>query len=145
MLTLKGYRNRTNPFFRFLLVGIVNTMVGLSMMFFMLRGLHLSYWWATFIGNAVGASVSFFLNRSFTFHSDVLIINGMLRFIVVILSCYYLAYSFSQMVAHRLAVLYPHLFIHVREDVAVLLGALFYTGLNYLGQKTIVFGKSRIL
>jgi putative flippase GtrA len=139
MLTLRGYLNRTNPFFRFLLVGIVNTIVGLSVMFLLLRVIELSYWWSTFIGNAVGACVSFLLNRSFTFQSNIAVTKGALRFVFVILSCYYLAYSFSQTIARWLAAFYPMMFANVRDDFAILLGAFLYTVLNYIGQKTIVF------
>jgi putative flippase GtrA len=139
MLMLRGYLNRTNQLFRFLLVGIVNTMIGLSVIFFMMRGFHLPYWCATFTGNAVGAIVSFFLNRSFTFRSDISITKGAFRFFIVMLSCYCVAYSLSQIVAQFAVVssLYP--FANVRDDVAVLFGTLFYTVLNYLGQKMIVF------
>jgi putative flippase GtrA len=139
MLMLRGYLNRTSLFVRFLLVGVVNTFVGLSVMFFMLHAAHLSYWWATFSGNAVGALVSFLLNRSFTFRSDISVTKGAFRFFVVMLLCYYVAYSFGQMAARLIVALSPYPFADVRNDLAVLFGTLFYTVLNYLGQKIIVF------
>jgi putative flippase GtrA len=139
MLMLRGYLNRTSSLVRFLLVGVINTFVGLSVMFFMLHIAHLSYWWATFSGNAVGAIVSFLLNRSFTFQSDISVTKGAFRFLVVMLSCYYVAYSFSQMTARFIVTLSSYPFANVRDDLAVLFGTLFYTVLNYLGQKIIVF------
>ena len=57
-------------FVRFLMVGVANTIVGLSVMYLLLHLAGLSYWTSTFLGNSVGAVVSFFLNRSFTFRSQ---------------------------------------------------------------------------
>src|SRR6478752_1743962 len=52
-------------FVRFLVVGLVNTGVGLSIMYVLLHIFH-HYWAATFVGNAAGAVVSYVLNRIFT-------------------------------------------------------------------------------
>lgn len=77
---LKNYLKQTNSFIRFLLVGIVNTAVGLSIMLFLMNALELSYWISTFIGNGTGAVTSFLLNRTFTFKSDIEWRRGVARF-----------------------------------------------------------------
>lgn len=61
--------------FRFLLVGVVNTLVGYGVMFglYNLAGLHLwgdpGYWISSTANYLVGSVVSFFLNKHFTFRS----------------------------------------------------------------------------
>lgn len=125
----------TDPFFRFLAVGAINTAVGLSITFLLLNFLNFSYWTSTFAGNTAGACVSFFLNKSFTFRSNVPVGKGALRFTVIILICYYTAYSASKALASFL----PFIPIHLEGEAGVLMGTVLYTLLNYAGQKYIVF------
>jgi putative flippase GtrA len=134
-----------HSFFRFLLVGVINTVVGLSSMYFFLHALHCSYWISTFLGNAIGCCVSFFLNRSFTFKSDNSIGKSIFRFTAVILVCYF----FSYYVGEKLALL---IFAHLQfipnkyaQDAAVLFGTGIYTICNYFGQKYFVFKNESVV
>ena len=56
-------------FLRFLLVGVINTVVGTAVMFGMYNGLHCSYWVSSAANYVVGSLVSYFLNKHFTFHN----------------------------------------------------------------------------
>ncbi|WP_307149325.1 GtrA family protein [Robertmurraya andreesenii] len=132
------FSSQTNSFMRFLLVGVLNTMIGLSVTFIVLHGLGQGYWMSTFIGNCVGAICSFILNRAFTFRSDVSYMAGGIRFIAVILLCYFIAYSLSPMLARSI----PSLELLSKKDFSVLMGAVLYTVFNYLGQRYIVFGRN---
>ena len=131
---------KTNSFFRFILVGIINTMVGLSVIVLLLNGLGFSYWSATFIGNVCGAAVSFMLNRTFTFKSAVPLSKGIPSFVFILFISYLLAYSISEQIV-RIVSGYVLLPIS-KENVAVLLGMGLYTFINYFGQKYIVFAKT---
>jgi putative flippase GtrA len=140
-LTLRNYLKQTNPFVRFLLVGVFNTLVGLSTIFILLD-LTVNYWISTFIGNGIGAFVSFLLNRRFTFQSRISIQKGAPTFFIVILLCYAGSYSTSNWLVTPLS---PTLFFTsslTQQDVAVLIGTCLYTITNYLGQKYFVFIKS---
>lgn len=128
-------------FVRFIMVGLVNTMVGLSVMYLLLHGLGLSYWISTFLGNAVGACVSFFLNRRFTFRSDVSVVTGLFRFMVVILICYFLSYSLGKSLVQMLLNNNDTFTSKGKTDLAVLISTFLYTVLNYLSQKLFVFHK----
>ncbi|UOK56276.1 GtrA family protein [Bacillus sp. OVS6] len=55
---------------KFILVGIMNTAAGLSAILLLLNVINVSYWLSTFLGNTIGAAVSYYLNRSFTFSSQ---------------------------------------------------------------------------
>jgi putative flippase GtrA len=125
-------------FVRFILVGMINTMVGLSVIYLLLHVGGLSYWMSTFLGNAVGAIVSFFLNRSFTFKSQSSVSKSMLRFAAVILFCYVISYSIGRNVVEFL-LSNSGLLSSIKTDIAVFISTGLYTVLNYLCQKFIVF------
>ena len=128
-----------HPFIRFLLVGVVNTIVGLSAMYLFLHGFSFSYWVSTFLGNIIGACVSYILNRSFTFKSNAAIGTSMVRFAIVILVCYFISYFLGQKIALYLFSQLLFLGTKYAQDAAVLFGTGIYTIMNYLGQRIFVF------
>jgi putative flippase GtrA len=141
ILNLDKYlKPTTNSLVRFLLVGIVNTFIGLVIMFFLLNVVGLSYWTSTFLGNAIGACVSFLLNRTFTFKSNVSFHKGLPKFFAIILICYFSAYFCSEKLVELTSQFYL-LSTSIEENASVLLGSTFYTIANYLGQKYVVFKK----
>ncbi|MBY0095586.1 GtrA family protein [Mesobacillus maritimus] len=138
MIAVNSLR-RTNSFFRFLLVGVINTIIGLSIMLILLNLFGWSYWLATFVGNCMGAGVSYILNRSFTFKSNINGSKGIPRFFFVILSCYIVSYSLGEIVAATIQLSSQTLSFISQDELAVLIGTVTYTLTNYIGQKTIVF------
>ena len=56
-------------FWKFVLVGSVNTLVGTGVMFAAYNLLHLSYWVSSASNYVVGSIVSYFLNKYFTFQN----------------------------------------------------------------------------
>jgi putative flippase GtrA len=133
-----------NSFFRFLLVGVINTIVGLSFMYLFLHVFSFSYWVSTFLGNVIGACVSYFLNRTFTFKSTTSMGKSMIRFAVVILFCYFISYYLGEKIATILFSKIPFIEKKHAADAAVLFGTGFYTITNYLGQRLFVFQKTGI-
>ena len=89
--------------FRFLLVGVVNTLVGYGVMFglYNLAGLHLwgdpGYWISSAANYLVGSVVSFFLNKHFTFRSREKGPGVVLRFAANITVCWLLAYGLAKL------------------------------------------------
>lgn len=128
-----------HSFVRFLLVGVVNTIVGLSSMYLFLHGFSFSYWVSTFLGNVIGACVSYILNRSFTFKSNAAVGTSMLRFAIVILICYIISYYLGEKIALFLFAKISFLGTKYAADAAVLFGTGIYTITNYLGQRLFVF------
>lgn len=136
--TSKNFLKRTNSFFRFLLVGVVNTFIGLSVIFIFMNVFELSYWVSTFTGNSIGAAVSFLLNRKFTFNSNTSLKKGGMRFVAVILVCYFLSFTLSkQMINWKLFEL--NFLFTSPKNASVVIGTIFYTMTNYTGQKYFVF------
>ncbi|WP_445491895.1 GtrA family protein [Niallia sp. 03133] len=127
-----------HSFIKFLAIGVINTLIGLSITYTCLNILGLHYWASTFIGNLLGACVSYFLNKRFTFQSKAPFMGSSFRFAIVIILSYFAAYKIGLELVDEIVMLLalPTGYI---EEIAVLFGAGFYTILNYLGQKYIVF------
>lgn len=136
---LQSYQKLNNTFIRFLAVGLLNTFVGLSITIFFLNVIELNYWGSTFIGISVGAVVSYLLNRSFTFKSKAPLLKSSLQFIAIIFICYLTAYSLGIVLAE---LIFPAIRLSAYlsyHELSVIFGSIFYTMLNYLGQKWLVF------
>jgi len=126
-------------FIRFLMVGVLNTIVGLSIMYTLLHLVGLSYWMSTFLGNSIGAAVSYFLNRMFTFRSRNTHLSSVLRFVFVIGLCYFLSYFIGIRVVKWGLLLLQIDSKTAIQDLGILAGTGLYTILNYFGQKFFVF------
>ena len=124
---------------RFLLVGVGNTLLSLVLMF-LLEGL--GYWPSTAIAYVAGAVMSFFLNRSFTFHSDERFWPSAVKFAVNVAVCYLIAYSLAQPIAAWVlgGTGIPPIW---QERLAKLGGMALYTVLNYFGQRFFAFQKQK--
>lgn len=66
---MKKQFNENITFFKFILVGALNTLVGLGSIFILFNTLHFNYWVSTSLGNLLGIICSYVLNKSFTFQS----------------------------------------------------------------------------
>ncbi|WP_409298821.1 GtrA family protein [Peribacillus sp. SCS-26] len=139
LLLRNSLKNQTSQLFRFLLVGLINTCIGLSLIFISKNLFLLGYWPSVWIGNGAGAAASFLLNRSFTFRSNATLGNGGLKFFAVVSVSLLAGYSLGRMAAVQAAGILPPGSPGNAEDAAVWMGAVIYTMLNYIGQKFIVF------
>lgn len=128
-----------SPFVRFLLVGVLNTLIGLSSSFLLYNFVLMGYWAATFGGNLIGATASYFLNRRFTFRSNVSVSSSWWKFVVVIILCYVVSYGCSLWISQSLYWLLPQASQKLVQNFAILLGNGLYTILNYLGHKYFTF------
>lgn len=123
-------------FLRFLLVGAVNTLVGTGVMFALYNLAGCGYWFSSAMNYVVGSVVSYFLNKYFTFKRTGRDAKMVLRFIVNISVCYAVAYGAARPLARQLLAGAEQT---VRDNVAMLFGMCLFVGLNYLGQRILVF------
>ena len=56
-------------FWKFIMVGIVNTLFGTAVMFSFYNLLHFSYWVSSAANYIFGSILSYFLNKHFTFQN----------------------------------------------------------------------------
>ena len=81
---------------KFLLVGVLNTLVGNGLMFLLYNLAGFSYWPATGLSYALASVMSYFLNRYFTFKYQGSGWETALRFALNIAVCYGLAYGLAK-------------------------------------------------
>jgi putative flippase GtrA len=114
---------------RFGVVGVVNTLAGLAVIFFAKAVLSFNDVAANVTGYAVGIGVSFVLNRRWTFVSDHALLPSFLKFIVVIGVAY---------AVNLLTVLWA-IGIGVDDYAAQAMGIVPYALLGYAGSRWFAF------
>lgn len=127
-------------FWKFILVGIINTLVGTSVMFLCYNALHFNYWVSSAMNYIIGSVVSYFLNKYFTFQNKERSWKIVFKFIINISICYLVAYGIAKPLAARLL---SGQSITVQENGAMLVGMCLFVGLNYLGQRFFAFKKEQ--
>lgn len=125
-------------FWKFVLIGIVNTLVGTAVMFAAYNVLHLSYWISSASNYVVGSIVSYFLNKYFTFQNKEKSWKQLVKFALNITVCYLVAYGLAKPLVSW--------FLHgqsksVQDNLSMLVGMGAFVVFNYVGQRVIVFRK----
>ena len=123
---------------KFLLVGVLNTLVGAGIMFLLSNVAGWGYWPSTAANSRVGGVVSFFLNKYFTFQNKERSWWQVVKFVITVAVCWVLAYAIAKPLV--LQVLSGQS-VKIQENVAMLAGMCIYTGLNYFGQRFFAFKK----
>ncbi len=123
-------------FFKFILVGIINTLVGSAIMFLLYNLAHFSYWMSSAAGYIAGSILSFFLNKYFTFAVKEWSIFMVIAFIANITLCYFIAYGAAKPMMNYLLQGETQ---NIRENIALFTGMCLFTVLSYLGQRFVVF------
>lgn len=121
---------------KFLLVGVVNTLVGTGVMFLLYNLAGVNYWVSSAANYIAGSVVSYFLNKYFTFKNTEKSLKQILVFILNICLCYFLAYGIAKPVAEYLL---SSASLSLKENVAMLAGSGLFVVFNYFGQRFIVF------
>lgn len=127
---------------KFLIVGVINTIVGTGVMFVLYNVFSVSYWVSSASNYVVGSIVSYFLNKYFTFQSKEKSWKQIGKFVLNITICYLLAYGMAKpMVSFVLSDFSEN----IQGNVSMLFGMGFFVVLNYLGQRLFVFKKKQEL
>lgn len=121
---------------RFLLVGVVNTIVGVGTMFLLYNLAHCSYWFSSAANYIVGGIVSYILNKTFTFQNKGYSWQQVIKFALTVAACYLIGYGMAKPMA--MWILSNHS-VNVQENVAMAIGMSLYVILNYFMQRFLVF------
>lgn len=124
---------------KFLLVGVINTIVGYGVMFGAYNLLHLDYWVSSAANYIIGSICSFLLNKYFTFQARKFSVAELVRFIICILVCYLVGYGIARPVVRFI---FQAVRPTVQDNLAMLGGSGVFTVLNFFGQKFFVFRNS---
>ena len=128
-------------FFKFIFVGIVNTLTGSAVMFVLYNIAGVGYWFSSAANYVIGSILSFFLNKYFTFNIRQWSAFMVIAFIVNIAACYVIAYGIAKPAMNYLL---RNSQLKIRENAALFTGMCLFTGINYLGQRFVVFKKEAI-
>ena len=129
-------------FLKFILVGVVNTLVGTAIMFFCFNVLAWSYWISSALNYIVGSIVSYLLNKRYTFQQKGHDWYTILKFIVNITICYVLAYGFAKPLVTWILSGFS---TNVQGNIALLVGMVLFVAFNYIGQRFWAFSSKKDL
>jgi putative flippase GtrA len=125
-------------FFRFIITGGVNTLVGMVIMFTLYNMAGLSYWVSSGANYFFTSVMSFFLNKYFTFQTRDWSFRMVAAFVLTIAASYALAYGIARPLA---ALLFAGLDPRLRGNISLFAGMCLFTLINYCGQRFFVFRK----
>jgi len=128
--------NGNKEFLRFLIVGVINTIVGTSIMFIAYNVFVLSYWVSTILNYTLASILSYFLNKYFTFKKTSGSLLSIIIFSLNIVICYAVSYIPTKFVIDAVLHEQPAIFV---DNLSMVVGMILFTLLNFLGQKFIVF------
>ena len=123
-------------FWKFILVGIANTLFGTGIMFLFYNVFHFGYWVSSASNYVFGSILSYFLNKHFTFQNKSKDPKVILRFVVNITVCYLVAYGLAKPLVRTLL---SGMSVTVQDNGAMLVGMVVFVGLNYIGQRFFAF------
>lgn len=126
-------------FVRFILVGLINTIVGTTVMFICYNLIHFNYWISSASNYIIGSIASYFLNKCYTFKNYEHNWRIIARFVINISICYLLAYGIAKPLAARLL---SSMSVSIQENGAMMVGMGLFVVLNYTGQKYFTFRKN---
>lgn len=123
-------------FLKFVMVGIVNTVVGTSIMFIFYNVFHLSYWVSSASNYFFGSICSYLLNKHFTFQYHEKGFKSLIRFTINILVCYLLAYGIAKPFIRWI---FSGFNDTIQDNISMALGMCLFVVFNYLGQRFFAF------
>ena len=125
---------------KFLIVGVINTLVGNGVMFLLYNLCSAGYTLSTIANYVVGSIVSYFLNKYYTFNKKEKSVKEVLRFIINIVVCYAVAYGVAKPLVYAvLSAAAPS----VKDNLAMLAGSGIFIVLNYFGQRFFAFKEDK--
>ncbi len=130
----------------FLIIGGLNTVistVGSQLLLSPITQMFsqdIAYWASTAIMFTLCSVASFYFNRKYSFESKAPLLQSAVRFSIVILVCYLIGFGFSNFLTPFIISLIN---VSINEEwllrIAMLLGQVIFTGLNYIGQRLWAF------
>ncbi len=121
---------------KFIIVGVLNTVVGTSVMFLAYNLLNLDYWVSSALNYIIGSIFSYFMNKYFTFQNKEKSISQIIKFTVNISICYLIAYGLAKPFVNFVL---SDLSVSLQENIAMVVGMGLFVALNYVGQRFFVF------
>lgn len=124
---------------KFIIVEIINTVVGTSVMFILYNIFSVGYWMSSAANYIIGSIVSYFLNKYFTFQNREKSFKQIILFVINISLCYLIAYGVAKPMVAFILNQYNE---KIQGNISMLVGMGLFVILNYFGQRLVVFRQS---
>ena len=131
-----GFLIFNNTLFRYIIVGIINTLVGSALIFSLYNFCGIGYWLSSGMSYILVSIIGFFLNKYFTFSISKWSVFIVIAYILNLAICYGIAYGIAKPAMNYFL---RENTLKIRENAALFTGMCLYSGLNYVGQKFVVF------
>lgn len=125
---------------RFIIVGIMNTVIGTTAMLICYNLFHMGYWISSAMDYVIGSIFSYFANKYFTFKVEKKSKAEVVRFIINIVVCYFLSYGIARPIINMVLNDFS-LSKSLMDQISMLFGTGIFIVFNYFGQKFFVFKK----
>ncbi len=148
-------------FWKFIIVGIINTIVGMTIMYGMyFLGDHynwysgiaseygwkandINFWVSSALNYILTSILSYILNKNITFKSKGNTGRSLVRFIINIAVCYLISYGIARpFTTWFMSQFFPSVDQKIVEYLTMFVGMVFFTGCNYIGQRFFAFKSS---
>ena len=110
--------------------------VSYTHLFLLYNCLHVGYWIASACNYLVGGTMSYFLNRKYTFHSHDNRLRLLAKYVLHMVVCSFVSYSLAPVVT---TFVLDHWTLHAKGNVSLAVGSVTFTILNYFGPRYVVF------
>lgn len=120
----------------FIIIGIINTLIGTSIMFGLYNLAGFNYWISSSFNYIFTSILSYFLNRKYTFKFKGSSLKSMLKFAINIATCYIVAYGLSKLLVISI---FQNKSVVIQDNISMIVGMVLFTSLNFIGQKYFAF------
>jgi len=127
-------------FLKYILVATVNAIVNFGIMLILYHFAGFGFWASSAANYIIGSIINFFLNKYWTFNVKKWSLYMIVAYIVTIIIWYFLAYYIAKTAIYFILADYSE---KIRGNTALIAGMGLYSALNYIGQRFIVFRKSK--
>ena len=131
-------------FWKFILVGILNTVVGMGLQFLFFNLCGWNEWVSSLVGYILGSILSYFLNKYFTFKNKDKGWKPIVKFALNIAICYGLAYGIAIPLISMLCTanswtMFGWSVEKFAGNFSMIVGACLFVAFNYIGSNSYEF------
>lgn len=135
-------------FWKFIMVGILNTIVGMGLQFLFFNLFGWGEWISSIAGYILGSILSYFLNKYFTFKNKEKGWKPIAKFALNIAVCYGLAYGIAIPLTKWICVansltMFGWTVDKFAGNVSMLIGSCLFVAFNYIGQRFFAFKEKK--
>ena len=135
-------------FWEFIMVGILNTSVGMGLQFLFFNLCGWGEWISSIVGYILGSILSYFLNKYFTFKNKEKGWKPIAKFALNIAVCYGLAYGIAIPLTKWICVansltMFGWTVDKFAGNVSMLVGSCLFVAFNYIGQRFFAFKEKK--